>query len=131
MGAFGDALKNVGLISPQQAAVITANERQRELCQQAQNSQVISKLAKKATVIAADPGDFREAAKQELLENPDLIKSIIQQAHQFKGYKEGQRLIWELYQLRDALAQTPDPENKKTVITRALRRSSRIFAAIN
>lgn len=131
MGAFGDALKNAGLLSPEKAAEISASERQRELSRQAENSQAIGKLAKKVTVVAADPKDFREAAKQELLEDPDRIKDIIKQAHQFNSSKEGRRLVWEFYQLRDALAQTPDPENKKTVITRALRRSNRVFEAIN
>lgn len=129
-GVMLDALKKAGLLSPQQIAEREREEELKRFQEEEMNKGRFTKQANKVVLVVANPNDFREAAKNELLRDPSVIQEIIKQAHQFKTSKEGKKLVWQLYQLRDAIAKTPEAENQKTVVNRALRRINPVFEPI-
>jgi hypothetical protein len=125
------ALKSAGLLSQQQVEERQKEERDKLSIQRGQQFTLSKRSCKTQIVCANNPAEFRNAAKEKLLEEPDTINAVIREAHRFQSSKEGKKLVWELYQLRDALINTPNPENKKTVVERALRRIDRKFEPIN
>src|SRR4030042_3339010 len=115
------ALKSAGLLSQQQVEEREKEERDKLSIQRGQQFTLSKRSCKTQIFCANNPAEFRNAAKENLLEEPDTINAVIREAHRFQSSKEGKKLVWELYQLRDALINTSNLENKKTVVERALR----------
>ena len=125
-----EALKGAGLLSQEQVEEQKKEERDKFSFQRGQQLSLSKKSCRTQLNCATDTNDFRNAAKEMLLEEPETIKAVICEAHRFQCSKEGKKLVWELYQLRDALINTPNPVDKKTVVERALRRINREFEPI-
>jgi len=125
-----DALKGANLLTQQQVEEKEQAEKDKESTVRGQIFQLSKKSCRTQLNCANDPAEFRNAAKEFLLSEPTAINIVIKEVHRFKGSAEGKKLIWEIYQLRDALKETPNEDNQKIVIERALRRIDRKFEPI-
>ena len=125
-----EALKGANLLTQQQVEEREKAEIDRQSMVRGQILQLSKKSCQTQLNCATDTNDFRNAAKEMLSDDPGAIKAVIKEAHRFQGSKEGRKLVWELYQLRDALINTPNPVDKKIVVERALRRINRKFEPI-
>lgn len=66
--------------------------------------------------------NFKEKAKEILLEDSSLIQEILKKAHRLEQRDGGRKLIWLLYQLRDALKQASS-ECQELIIKGAFRKA--------
>jgi len=121
MGAFGEQMMGLGLISMSPAAVnveeqIAAMNRRKE---KLQDHFTCDDLAGCQTA-----KDFKIMARQILRNDVSAIYEIVRKAHEFRGddFQARESIPWFFYRLREGLSMVP-PEKFQQVINRAFRRN--------
>jgi len=129
------ALANVGLVSKEKAQASSQQIEAKKLKQgkqhQEQAKASIHKSEEKAARTGsldfrscADSTSFKLAVKEALLDNPTMIKEVVEAAHRFKN-EPG--FVKFFFQLRDALNQSPKSKHEQ-LLNRAFRRRGATFS---